>query len=353
MDTVIDLKNRNTIQIMRGIAIIMVVLHHSLSLIETSRISDVTVHFVDMMHVNIFFVISGYLFQKSAAKYRKLGFKNFLVKKIRELFIPYYILSLVFAMLIRIASMKNSIGTILAAKGYMAKSLFAILVDPLIFRNPYFTSLWYIYVLMIYFIVSWVFVNRNIKLLDLFLLGMIGIVANMFFWQYMPDILYKTFRYYLFFTAGMWISLQCGSQITIKKKLWWASIGILALSLFRNIMIDLSRLTVLERNIETQVERVLTASAAIVVCACVASKIVNRKQAHPLIIIGDMSYAIYLLHNPWVICVVALVAQKVGLNQSCQLILIMVCGIGLPMLVNTILLHAKEKMNNGYKNELP
>ena len=82
MDTVIDLKNRNTIQIMRGIAIIMVVLHHSLSLIETSRISDVTVHFVDMMHVNIFFVISGYLFQKSAAKYRKLGFKNFLVKKI-------------------------------------------------------------------------------------------------------------------------------------------------------------------------------------------------------------------------------------------------------------------------------
>ena len=117
--------------------------------------------------------------------------------------------------------------------------------------------------------------------------------------------------------------------------------------------LDLSRLTVLERNIETQVERVLTASAAIVVCACVASKIVNRKQAHPLIIIGDMSYAIYLLHNPWVICVVALVAQKVGLNQSCQLILIMVCGIGLPMLVNTILLHAKEKMNNGYKNELP
>lgn len=353
MSITIDLENRNTIQIMRGIAIIMVVLHHSLSLLEATRAVDVTVHIIDMMHVNIFFVISGYLFQNSASKYRKIGFKNFLIKKIKELFVPYYTLSVLFALLIKFASKNNSVEIVLASKGYIAKTAYEIFLDPLIFRRPYFTSLWYIFVLLVYFVISWLFVNRKIKLYDLILIGAFGIGANMFLWRYMPDILYKTFRYYLFFMAGMWLFLQYGKRIEVKKRLWWASIGILILSIIRNIMIDLSGLTVLGRNIETQVERTLTAGAAVIICACVASRLAEKEKGQLLKKIGDKSYTIYLLHNPWVICVVAIIAQKIWCGSLIQLILIMGCGIGIPMIAYELILYTKEMLKNGRKNELP
>lgn len=352
MSTTVDLENRNTIQIMRGIAIIMVVLHHSLSLLESTRTTEVIVHVIDMIHVNIFFMISGYLFQNSAAKYKKSGFKCFLFKKVKELLVPYYFLSVLFAVLIRVASINDTINIFLVSKGYTVKTVCAIIIDPLIFREPSFTSLWYIYVLLIYFIVSWVFVNRRIEIYDLLLIGAIGIGANMFLWKYMPDILYKAFRYYLFFSAGMWLFLQFGKKIEVKKGVCWTSMGLLVLSIFRNILIDISGMTALGRNIETQVERMLTAGSAVIICACVASWLAERGGGRILKKIGDESYTIYLLHNPWVICVVAVVVQAIRCNPAIQLTLIMGSGIAIPMLLSRFILYAKEIVGNDHKNEL-
>ena len=82
-------KEKKTLQIVRGLALMMVVLHHVLRANGNSRYDDY-VYLLSYIHVQTFFVISGFLYEWNNDKYRKNGIAVFVGKKTKELVLPYF-----------------------------------------------------------------------------------------------------------------------------------------------------------------------------------------------------------------------------------------------------------------------
>ena len=81
-------KNK-TIQIMRGLAIIIVLIRHAIAQVNTDIVLDITKEIIICFHMPVFFVIAGYLFQNGINKYIQNGKLNFIFKKAKQLLVPY------------------------------------------------------------------------------------------------------------------------------------------------------------------------------------------------------------------------------------------------------------------------
>lgn len=95
MNEVIVVKNKERTplyDVAKGICIISVVLGHL----------GIATRFVYFYHLPIFFFISGLFFNAE-----KHSFKDFLLKKIKSLYVPYVIISLLFAIIFDFQNMKN------------------------------------------------------------------------------------------------------------------------------------------------------------------------------------------------------------------------------------------------------
>ena len=95
---------RAVIQILRGIAIVLVVIHHVMKCFSLSNELNTLLTIINTVHVVVFFVISGWLFEKKKCKYRKNGIFLFLKKKFCQLIVPYTTFSFSFAILIWLGS---------------------------------------------------------------------------------------------------------------------------------------------------------------------------------------------------------------------------------------------------------
>lgn len=137
---------RAVIQILRGIAIVLVVIHHVMKCFSLSNELNTLLTIINTVHVVVFFVISGWLFEKKKCKYRKNGIFLFLKKKFCQLIVPYTTFSFSFAILIWLGSHIEVLkqATLALAKGRV-KSLVQIIVDIVLYRNVYYESLWFVY----------------------------------------------------------------------------------------------------------------------------------------------------------------------------------------------------------------
>ncbi|MBP3677452.1 MAG: acyltransferase family protein, partial [Agathobacter sp.] len=95
----------STIQMLRGFAILLVVFHHVANAITVPSVVATAVSIVNRIHVVVFFVIAGYLFEKNKVKYMQLGLANFCKNKFLQLMVPYFIFSFAFSMLLYVLAL--------------------------------------------------------------------------------------------------------------------------------------------------------------------------------------------------------------------------------------------------------
>lgn len=79
----------NTLQVMRGIAIVLVLVWHSISQVNRDPVLNGVGQIIICFHMPVFFVIAGFLFEKGLTKYIKNGRITFLKKKAKHLLVPY------------------------------------------------------------------------------------------------------------------------------------------------------------------------------------------------------------------------------------------------------------------------
>ena len=105
----------------------------------------------------IFFVISGWLFEKNKIKYSEEGMAKFVKKKFVQLIIPYIFFSLSFSMIIwcgyHIPQLNKITDRI--ANGNI-KNIPQIVFDVIFYRNVYFESLWFLYAMFILMIIMFI-----------------------------------------------------------------------------------------------------------------------------------------------------------------------------------------------------
>lgn len=127
----------NEINIMRGMAVLCVVIGHSFNPTETPTILGFIKSFVYCFHMPAFFFISGFL---EGSRKRSFGEKKqAIIKKARRLIIPYFFLTVVTAVL------KLIFGVF--ARNPLNYS--TLIVDVLIGRNNPNGGLWFLYALFI------------------------------------------------------------------------------------------------------------------------------------------------------------------------------------------------------------
>ena len=218
----------NEINIMRGMAVLCVVIGHSFNPTETPTILGFIKSFVYCFHMPAFFFISGFL---EGYKRRSIGEKKqAIIKKAIRLMIPYFFLTVVTAVL------KMLFGVF--ARNPLNYS--TIVVDVLIGRNNPNGGLWFLYALFVisFFGIIFDMMDRLILMsimfiiyiLNLFIFKQSGYIIGFFFsyaWIYFMGSVVRKNIYDRVKKSKLVISMS-GISLTIA-----ISIGYIALAYIR------------------------------------------------------------------------------------------------------------------------
>ena len=189
----------NEINIMRGMAVLCVVIGHSFDATDTPSVLGFLKSFVYCFHMPAFFFISGFLLKDQKMDWKEKTLK--IRAKAKRLMIPYLFLTLV------------TIG-LKAVFGVFAKNPLnysTLLVDILIGRNNPNGGLWFLYALFIISIVGILFNELDKRIL--FLGAFCMYLVNSFVLHWSGYILSFFLDYAWYFFAGCLIRKYCFDKV--------------------------------------------------------------------------------------------------------------------------------------------
>ena len=296
------------LNIAKGIGIFFVVLGHCITkeMAQKSNILYVIRLLIYTIHMPLFFVIAGYLFQKNKEKYKKNTKKEYIIKKLNVFMIPYLAFSILNYAIVYIGSKIVPINSILNNQGYVITTLSDTITSILTFINHIDEHLWFCYVMFLILIINRVFlvdVNKK-KIAILIIMYIIGTCFSAF----LPDLIWKTMKYLLIFVFG---------RLFFLKKLWKKNDFIIA-----GILCILSFvILVFFRQIEFSylnfiIELIVEITAAIIIFYISQHMRINKLKSGFKYLGGERnSYVIYLLHMPFLTSTLVFIMQKMNISK--------------------------------------
>ena len=190
----------STLQVMRGIAIILVLVWHSISQVNRNPVLNGLGQIIICFHMPIFFVIAGFLFEKGLAKYLKNGRIAFLKKKAKHLLMPYVFWTVfLWAGVNGVQLVMPSTVNKLSLLGFPPMTVIEMLWGILTYENYYTQHLWFLYVLFAFFVIN-IFLPQKGKSWTAFALwigvGFVSVCVNL------PNILGRIMLWGCFFCIG-------------------------------------------------------------------------------------------------------------------------------------------------------
>lgn len=288
---------------MKGLGCILVVLGHCLNTryraISTS--CKVVFDIVYSFHMPLFFIISGYLFEKYKASYLH-SIKATLRKKFKKLIIPYCFFSVlsgvVFAGVLCLNSLnllnsfKVSRNNISILNLFSGRGLFDI-----------FPHIWFVYVL---FIIEAINLAIGNNLFSEIIIGLFSLIGFIFVVPLsIPLIVNRLMLYSLYFIIGKFVFrfelfVKCNSSCKAKAVMVIAFAATFILKMF------VSRQ-------DTYLDKCLSNILGIFLGlegTCCVYLVVNNIKGTLLSVIGKASYNIYLVHHPLISGTVSLLLLK-------------------------------------------
>lgn len=324
----------NLIQIMRGIAITLIVTQHALSNISSNTAYQIVEKLIDRFGVVTFFIISGYLFQKNVRKYEKMGKANFIIAKFKELMIPYFFWTLLLDLLVIIASKVHSLSFVLNQMGFQPKSIVKCVVDAVLFQDYYVKLLWFIYALFIMFVVSIVLSGIPVKGYYIAVVYTLFLIVG--FWVEIPYLIYKVIFHFVNFYIGRVISEQVDiEQLQLGTVVKW-SVPVLLVTILDLYVLHISSL--LSKGyiswMITDLEFRLLSLSGVALIFVFSRQLIKGNLKNILTVIGNHSYAIYLMHQPYIVAILSTVLDKMGFPAYVTLLLSIGLGLLIPIIID-------------------
>ena len=322
------------VDIARGIGILLVVLGHSITkpMANDSEILNIIRLFIYVVHMPLFFIISGYLFEKNNEKYLKDKKSSYVLKKIEVFMIPYLSFALLNYFIVFIGSMVPKISEILANEGYVIESIPQVILGIIAFINPLDEHLWFCYVMFLVLIINRLFIKKNsVKIIIiLFLIYLISTFVS----KYMPDLITKTIKYLPVFAIG---------RLVANEHEWKGKEGIvlLAISIISFILLIICKK--INYNFVTNIDRIIVEiSVGLLIMFYISTKInvIVRPVGKVLNYLGNgrNSFAIYLLHMPFLTSGCVFLLQKINFNNALVILISTSIGIIIPLLLYKFIL---------------
>ena len=125
------------IDIARGIGIILVVIGHAIikDFANKSMFYYCLRQLIYTIHMPLFFVISGMLYEKNKFKYNKGSNLQYITSKFSKFIIPYFSFSLIVYLIVYIGSKISFISNILTQEGLIINNLWSLLLGIFIYQN--------------------------------------------------------------------------------------------------------------------------------------------------------------------------------------------------------------------------
>lgn len=328
--------SRNQIQICRAFGIILVALHHAIN--NMSIVAGGWLLEVAHSNVIFFFFISGYLYEKNKEKYYQ-DCIEFCKKKTKQLIIPYLFWTLILYFAVNSVHLffGQNIGGLLNNLGFPKTSIKEVVLNTVFFQDFYVEYLWYLYVLFLYFLSSIILRNIDKYIINKwFVLCCLVVVSYAVYINEMPYILGKIVRYLPDYLIGrllfhVFTSEKRGNHH--RKNICFAIGGILfAIAFFGRIRLMMPK-TILRASIVILVQDALYWS--IVILGIEISRFLdNNRIGKCLLLIGNYSFDIYLMHSPYIVPVVAMFLSKLHMNVIIVGIMSVSLGIIIPIVVS-------------------
>ena len=285
-------KNKlNYISVIRGFAMLFVVVAHSfVPQIRGANPFFYTVFlWICDFSMPVFMTVSGYLFQYHYEKNIKKP-SDFYFAKIRSFAIPYLSMSVLSYVLINAAFLIKPLASVLETAKYYKTGLLESVFQILTYEGHIVNHLWYLPTILIIILLSF-----TTKMFFYKLPGLI-IGAALFFVSYyikMPYVIFKVFSLFIFFCLGRRLKLI--DHISSKKRL------IIFLPLFLILSaVQRTGLLVDYYLLET-INLLFIGFTGSITFFTISKFIVNKKAGSFLKWVGDNSFIIYVLHQPFIV----------------------------------------------------
>lgn len=335
-------RTNSTITVMRGIAIFLVVLQHALTYSDIAWLRYVSLicYYID---VNVFFFISGYLYERNNVRYKALGRKAFIKRKAKELLLPYISWSLVLYVGVAVAYTIPQLSSLLSMLKFEKYTPLQIIINIVTFQNFYIELYWFVYALFIIFLIE---IGRPRVISDITLILMSIIIFSFLQNSISSYLLSKLSISLAVFIIGKIYARR--NEIGQRLKENYVIYAVLV-SLFIHLRRNLIPLTNIFEGvlyyIYSNTETVLLGFSGVIVCLSIAGYIEKTKNLLYLANhLGLYSYEIYLIHNPYVVAASALVLCRF-LPNLIAVGLSFVLGLIVPPLIYRKLISKSSMLN--------
>lgn len=338
-------KKNSIIQVLRALAIILVLIHHSITNINASAFGKTIDNIIICFHMPIFFLISGYLFESKIKKYIENGKLVFIKNKIKHLIFPYLFWTVLLWVGIQVACVVNK--SFMLKIGYDSMNILELLKGIFTYEVYYTQHLWFLYVLFIMFIISIFSIkcNKRVLLCISIICGMSTAIISY------PNIITRLFMWFPFFIIGRciisnidYIKKWKETFFNNSKKIFIANIYIflifIFLCVFRIVLLDNNSI---EIKIISKLLMYLIGFSGSYLLYVVAKFICKFKLEKIISKIGDYSYEIYLIHNPYFVAVSSILLSSLKLPSIICLCVSVVLGIVFPILISIIIKKVLKK----------
>ncbi|MCC8098052.1 MAG: acyltransferase family protein [Eubacterium sp.] len=216
MEGTITQNKNNTLQILRGLAIIAVLIHHSISRINEEGILHSIDDIIICFHMPAFFIIAGYLYQKKMSKYENMGKAEFLFSKAKHLLVPYAFWTILLWLGVQAANMTgSSVSQIMKSIDFGPMSVKDLIIGLFTYEKYYTEHLWFLYVLFMYFLIH-SFLGKAGRSAVCLIIGAAGGFLTLFL--QMPNIIDRFLLWFVFFAFGRYIANKKSMEEWIENK---------------------------------------------------------------------------------------------------------------------------------------
>lgn len=335
----------NTIQIMRGIAVTVVLLRHAIAQVNTNAILDGVEQIIICFHMPVFFVIAGYLFQKQFGKNQSNTKAMFLIGKAKRLLLPYIFWTVLLWSGVQAAcKLSPVILSKMTEIGFAPMSVGNLIYGLLTYQVYYTEHLWFIYVLFLLFAMN-IFTQKvgasGYSLAIWLFIGLLVLFVDL------PHIIERTMLWGVFFEFG-----RIAQKYSIPDKLIGRGDSIIACILFiiGSILREFGLNSGMVGKLFTlllQLDKYLIGFCGVFLIWAAARSLSKADRVQKTLkTVGDYSFDIYLMHNPYFVAVSAIALNKIlGLNPYVTVIVAMLIGIAVPMVIGRFVIRRVKWMS--------
>ncbi len=342
-----EIQIKRQIQIMRGIAILMVVMHHTINNLP-DNLGGGYLLILFNSDVTIFMVISGYLFEKNIIRY-KADKKRFVIRKAKQLMIPYIFWSFILYIGAKVVHdlIGGGLSSFLLQLGFTRLTWWQIAYNIVTFQNSYDEHIWFIYVLFLYFVVAVICPDKFQSKWTVILLLLMTALSG--YYLTVPTLLWKFIKHLGDFMLGCVLYKEIetwkSEDYDLKKVVMCAAVVFSISYIAMAVVIPLLEENVWTAILRTYVNRTMMYSVVVInwfwagfiaVSGTGCSRVIN--------LIGDYSYDIYLMHMPYVVPVAARAIYRISSSWLISFIFSVVLGIIVPLILSETVIRKSKPL---------